>query len=245
MEFGRHYLDFEVLWPLDANVILAHTCVSVCFSPLFCHQSHGDNNSGQFPQFAVTFYHIFSDAFLFVRHIYQVRRFDKPPWYCSQGLRVSVSTCIQLNIIFPVACLWIWSSLCLWMSWPHEGQTIHRHKAAHRDSFVKVSVSTVNIAVPVCVCEFDLHCACGCSGQSRSPVFLSRFQYPQYFDIHFSSCFLYANLIFTVPVDVLSPEVPDHPQIRCWSPKWILFVKISISTYALKNIVVTISYMWN
>ena len=28
-------------------LILTHACVSVCFSPLFCHQSHGDNNSGQ------------------------------------------------------------------------------------------------------------------------------------------------------------------------------------------------------
>ena len=26
---------------------LAHACVSLCFFPLFCHPSHGDNNSGQ------------------------------------------------------------------------------------------------------------------------------------------------------------------------------------------------------
>ena len=128
---------------------------------------------------------------------------------------------------------------------------------------------------------------------SSSPAFvLSRLQYTQYFDIHFSSCFLYLNMNFTVSVDVLAQQVSG------WSPNWILFLrrsqhsictlmstiicvsciwiwfspclwmswprrcqaihrlrsdhlteyclsKISISTDSLKNIIVSISYIWN
>ena len=46
----------------------------------------------------------------------------------------------------------LWPSLCLWMFWPHEGQTIHRHTAAHRDCFVKafsIQSTLINIVVPL------------------------------------------------------------------------------------------------
>ena len=62
--------------------------------------------------------------------------------------------------------------------------------------------------------DYGLHCACewlaprGPSHPqtlSSSPAFvLSILQYTRYFYIHFSSCFLYVNLIFTVSVDVLA-----------------------------------------
>ena len=58
------------------------TCLhfSVLF-PIICLQNDGDNNIGQFySQFAVTFSHCFRDSTLFVPHISQVRRLDKPPW---------------------------------------------------------------------------------------------------------------------------------------------------------------------
>ena len=46
----------------------------------------------------------------------------------------------------------LWPSLCLWMFGPHEGQTNHRHIAAHRDCFVKafsIHSTLINIVVPL------------------------------------------------------------------------------------------------
>ena len=48
----------------------------------------------------------------------------------------------------------LWPSLCLWMFCPHEGQTIHRHTAAHRDCFVKafsIHSNLINIVIPLTI----------------------------------------------------------------------------------------------
>ena len=77
-----HALGFRSLISAQCECWYWHmpaVCVLMGFFPLFCHQSHCDNNNDQFyPQSAVTFSHCFGDFSLFMRHISQVRRFDKP-----------------------------------------------------------------------------------------------------------------------------------------------------------------------
>ena len=41
------------------------------------------------------------------------------------------SICTLMNTIICVSCIWIWFSLCLWMSWPRRCQAIHRLRSDH------------------------------------------------------------------------------------------------------------------
>ena len=59
-----------------------------------------------------------------------------------------------INVVVPVSCIWIWSSLCLLMSWPRRCQAIRRHCADHPAEYcsVRISASTftlVNIIILV------------------------------------------------------------------------------------------------
>ena len=65
-------------------------------------------------------------------------------------VKVSIYTCTHINIIVPVFCIWMWSSLGLWMSWLHEGRVIHRHWADHLTEYCFVPAYTqINIVVLV------------------------------------------------------------------------------------------------
>ena len=97
----------------------------------------------------------------------------------------------------------LWSSLCLWMFWPHEGQTIHRHTAAHRDCFVKAfSIHSVQHSSPS-----ENHCS----------VYLY---------------FILMKLSWLRQWMSWPCKVPGLPQTRCCTPSWILFIGVLVSTYA-------------
>ena len=131
-------------------------------------------------------------------------------------IEASVCSCALLNIEMSLLFMWIgsWYPLCLWMPWPGKCQVIHRHNAAHPAGCLSIRVSVIHV--------FRKNCISWCTGPMRGQAIhlhranhLSECFY-QGFNIHtYSVCFMHIYVIFTVPVDVLAPWLPGHPQTLC------------------------------
>ena len=117
---------------------------------------------------------------------------------------------ILIFILVPVSSMWIWSSLCLWMSWPSRCQVIPRSGSDHPNGYFFVRISQHSI----CTLMSTIICV--------------------------SCIWIWSSLCLWM-------SWPRRCQTihRLRSDHWILFVKIPVSTDSLKNIIVSISYIWN
>ena len=147
------------------------------------------------------------------------------------SVEASVGSCALTNIEISLLCMWIWSSLCLWMPWPMRCHVIHGDNADLQTGFIYVEASVcsyahsyVNDLSMLIVLAMASVCSCAHSYINDHSMLIVLAM------ASVCSCALTKIGMFLLYMWIWSSlwlwmpwphEVPCHPRWQCWSPNWI------------------------